>query len=115
MPALPEDGAVIVRALDVTDPTPNALAHQTASITDIEAALTMANGRPPSDMEISLLVQVARECDPAAQAQGYGPGTGSGLGARRDLGGGEQRQPVRRPETHRGDLRPLGDRGVRLG
>ena len=38
----------------------------------------MANGRPPSDMEISLLVQVARECDPAAQAQGYGPGTGLG-------------------------------------
>lgn len=77
-PALPEDGAVIVRALDVTDPTPNALAQQTASIADIEAALTMANGRPPSDMEISLLVQVARECDPAAQAQGYGPGTGLG-------------------------------------
>jgi hypothetical protein len=77
-PALPEDGAVIVRALDVTDPTPNALAHQTASIGDIEAALTMANGRPPSDMEISLLVQVARECEPAAQAQGYGPGTGLG-------------------------------------
>jgi hypothetical protein len=77
-PVLPDDGAVIVRALDVTDPTPNALAHQTASIIDIEAALTMANGRPPSDMEISLLVQVARECDPAAQAQGYGPGTGLG-------------------------------------
>ncbi|MGI8856720.1 MAG: DnaA N-terminal domain-containing protein [Thermomicrobiales bacterium] len=77
-PALPEDGAVIVRALDVTDPTPNALAHQTASIVDIEAALTMANGRPPSDMEISLLVQVARECEPAAQSQGYGPGTGLG-------------------------------------
>ena len=78
VPALPEDGAVIVRALDVTDPTPNALASQTASIIDIESALTMANGRPPSDMEISLLVQVARECDPAAQTQGYGPGTGLG-------------------------------------
>lgn len=78
VPAMLEDGAVVVRALDVTDPPVNAVAHQTASITDIEAALTMANGRPPSDMEISLLVQVARECDPAAQSQGYGPGTGLG-------------------------------------
>jgi hypothetical protein len=79
VPDLPEDGAVIVRALDVTEPPPAAAyAQQTATITDIEAALTMANGRPPSDMEISLLVQVARECDPAAQGQGYGPGTGLG-------------------------------------
>jgi hypothetical protein len=78
VPAMLEDGAVVVRALDVTDPPVNVAAHQTASITDIEAALTMANGRPPSDMEISLLVQVARECDPAAQSQGYGPGTGLG-------------------------------------
>lgn len=78
VPALPEDGAVIVRALDVTEPPTAAYAQQTATITDIEAALTMANGRPPSDMEISLLVQVARECDPAAQGQGYGPGTGLG-------------------------------------
>lgn len=78
LPPMPEDGAVVVRALDVTDPSADTLAHQTASITDIEAALTMANGRPPSDMEISLLVQVARECNPAAQAQGYGPGTGLG-------------------------------------
>ncbi|HEY7908477.1 MAG TPA: DnaA N-terminal domain-containing protein [Thermomicrobiales bacterium] len=79
MPDLSEDGAVIVRALDVTEPPPAAAyAQQTATIADIEAALTMANGRPPSDMEISLLVQVARECDPAAQGQGYGPGTGLG-------------------------------------
>ena len=79
VPDLPEDGAVIVRALDVTEPPPAAAyAQQTATIADIEAALTMANGRPPSDMEISLLVQVARECDPAAQEQGYGPGTGLG-------------------------------------
>ncbi|MHB8644420.1 MAG: DnaA N-terminal domain-containing protein [Thermomicrobiales bacterium] len=79
VPDLPEDGAVIVRALDVTEPTTSDdLAHQTATITDIEAALTMTNGRPPSDMEMSLLVQVARECDPAARAQGYGPGTGLG-------------------------------------
>jgi len=78
VPDLPEDGAVIVRALDVTEPPTAAYAQQTATITDIEAALTMANGRPPSDMEISLLVQVARECDPAAQGQGYGPGTGLG-------------------------------------
>ncbi len=79
VPELPEDGAVIVRALDVTEPqTTDDLAHQTATITDIEAALTMTNGRPPSDMEMSLLVQVARECDPAARAQGYGPGTGLG-------------------------------------
>jgi hypothetical protein len=62
----------------VTEPTAATIAHQAATIVDIEAALTMANGRPPSDMEISLLVQVARECDPAAQAQGYGPGTGLG-------------------------------------
>lgn len=78
VPNLPEDGTVIVRALDVTEPPNTAYAQQTATITDIEAALTMANGRPPSDMEISLLVQVARECDPAAQEQGYGPGTGLG-------------------------------------
>ncbi len=79
VPEHPEDGAVIVRALDVTEPPPvAAYAQQTATITDIEAALTMANGRPPSDMEISLLVQVARDCDPAAQGQGYGPGTGLG-------------------------------------
>ena len=78
VPDLPEDGAVVVRALDVTEPPTAAYAQQTATITDIEAALTMANGRPPSDMEISLLVQVARECDPAAQEQGYGPGTGLG-------------------------------------
>jgi hypothetical protein len=77
-PALSDDGEVIVRALDVTEPPAAAIAHQAATIADIEAALTMANGRPPSDMEISLLVQVARECDPAAQAQGYGPGTGLG-------------------------------------
>ncbi|MDQ6905240.1 MAG: hypothetical protein M3176_00280 [Chloroflexota bacterium] len=78
VPNLPEDGAVIVRALDVTEPPTAAYAQQTATITDIEAALTMTNGRPPSDMEMSLLVQVARECDPAAQSQGYGPGTGLG-------------------------------------
>ena len=78
VPDLPEDGAVIVRALDVTEPPTAAYAQQTATITDIEAALTMANDRPPSDMEISLLVQVARECDPAAHGQGYGPGTGLG-------------------------------------
>jgi len=78
VPDLPEDGAVVVRALDVTEPPTAAYAQQTATIVDIEAALTMANGRPPSDMEISLLVQVARECDPAAQTQGYGPGTGLG-------------------------------------
>ena len=78
IPALPENGSVIVRALDVTEPTAHAIADQTATIADIEAALTMANGRPPSDMEISLLVQVARECDPAAHGQGYGPGTGLG-------------------------------------
>lgn len=77
-PVLPEDGTVIVRALDVTEPNSTGLAQQAATIADIEAALTMANGRPPSDMEISLLVQVARECDPAARAQGYGPGTGLG-------------------------------------
>ena len=77
-PLLPEDGDVVVRALDVTEPNAAGLAQQAATIADIEAALTMANGRPPSDMEISLLVQVARECDPAAHAQGYGPGTGLG-------------------------------------
>lgn len=78
LPDLPEDGAVVVRALDVTEPPDAAYAQQTATIADIEAALTMANGRPPSDMEISLLVQVARECDAAAHEQGYGPGTGLG-------------------------------------
>jgi len=78
IPDFPEDGEVVVRALDVTEPPSAAYAQQTATITDIEAALTMANGRPPSDMEISLLVQVARECDTAAHEQGYGPGTGLG-------------------------------------
>ncbi len=78
VPNLLDDGAVIVRALDVTEPPTAVYAQQTATITDIEAALTMTNGRPPSDMEMSLLVQVARECDTAAQTQGYGPGTGLG-------------------------------------
>src|SRR5262249_9847303 len=77
-PALSDDGEVVVRALDVTEPPPDALETQVATMADIESALTMTNGRPPSDMEMSLLVQVARECDPAARAQGYGPGTGLG-------------------------------------
>jgi len=78
VPDFSEDGMVVVRALDVTEPPTAVYAQQTATITDIEAALTMTNSRPPSDMEMSLLVQVARECDTAAQTQGYGPGTGLG-------------------------------------
>lgn len=77
-PALSDAGEVVVRALDVTEPPPDALETQVATMADIESALTMTNGRPPSDMEMSLLVQVARECDAAARVQGYGPGTGLG-------------------------------------
>lgn len=71
------DEEVVVRALDVTESSFSG-AEQQATMADIEAALTMANGRPPNDMEMSLLVQVARDCDAAARDQSIGPGNGLG-------------------------------------
>lgn len=76
LPPEPGEGAIVVRDVEVTNGRAVG-ADDRALIADIEAALTMTNGRPPSDMEMSLYWQIARDCDTAARSQ-PGPGTGFG-------------------------------------
>ncbi len=76
LPPAPGEGSIVVRALDVREVgTPDTA--QAAQLGEIETALTMANGRSPSDMELSLLWRVAQDCDAVART---GPGPGNGLG-----------------------------------
>jgi len=75
-PGEPEEGLIVVRAVAVTD-QPAIGTDERALLAEIESALTMTNGRPPSDMEMSLYWQIARDADTAARNQS---GPGSGLG-----------------------------------
>ena len=75
-PGEPEEGLIVVRAVAVTD-QPAIGTDERALLAAIESALTMTNGRSPSDMEMSLYWQIARDADAAARNQ---PGPGSGLG-----------------------------------
>ena len=75
-PGEPEEGLIVVRAVAVTD-QPAIGTDERALLAEIESALAMTNGRPPSDMEMSLYWQIARDADAAARNQS---GPGSGLG-----------------------------------